>query len=320
MSGIICELTVRDNDRPVTDGVCRFESRRGLNPSPYFGWKQVVDWTLALLLAFPAIPLLMALVVIVRLTSRGPAIFAQSRVGKNGRNFTMYKIRTMCQDAEAATGPVWGQARDPRTTPVGSALRTLHLDELPQLWNVLKGEMSLIGPRPERPEFVPVLSEAIPTYPDRLLVRPGITGLAQLNLPPDTDLESVCRKLVLDCEYIERAGLWLDCRILACTALRIFKLQASWLMGCLALQRDATISATLERTVRTTAPWTGLSPCPSRSCSSRAAFSAPAMEPAAGNSTLSVSHSAHSNEIKRKKSQNCRSAPERPAAKRTADT
>lgn len=157
----------------------------------------------------------------------------------------MYKIRTMRQDAEALTGPVWSQTRDPRATPVGSVLRTLHLDELPQLWNVLKGEMSLIGPRPERPEFVRVLTEAIPAYPLRMLVRPGITGLAQLNLPPDTDLESVCRKLVLDCEYIERAGLWLDCRILACTLLRIFKLRASWLMRCLALKRTATIATTL---------------------------------------------------------------------------
>jgi lipopolysaccharide/colanic/teichoic acid biosynthesis glycosyltransferase len=219
-------------------------TRSSLNLSPYFRWKEIMDWALALMLLCPAIPMVAILIVIVRLTSRGPTIFAQTRMGKNGREFTMYKIRTMRLDAEAATGPVWSQARDSRVTPVGKVLRTLHLDELPQLWNVLKGEMSLIGPRPERPEFVRVLTEAVPAYSDRMMVRPGITGLAQLNLPPDTDLDSVRRKLVLDREYIERADVWFDCRILACTLLRAFKLPESWLMRCFALNRTVMTAAT----------------------------------------------------------------------------
>ena len=128
---------------------------------------------------------------LVRLTSRGPGIYKQARVGKDGRKFMMYKIRTMRQDAEAASGPMWTQAHDPRVTFLGRVLRKLHLDELPQLFNVLKGEMSLVGPRPERPEFVRVLAEAIPGYRNRLAVRPGVTGLAQVNLPPDTDIASV---------------------------------------------------------------------------------------------------------------------------------
>ena len=175
------------------------------------------------MLLIPGLPIIGLLVLLVRLTSRGPGIYGQVRTGQHGRNFMMYKIRTMEQDAEAASGPVWTQARDPRITFVGRVLRNLHLDELPQLLNVLKGEMSLVGPRPERPEFVPVLAEAIPGYRSRLAVPPGVTGLAQLNLPPDSDLTSVCRKLVLDREYIAQAGLWLDLRVLLCTFLRMFK-------------------------------------------------------------------------------------------------
>ena len=141
----------------------------------------------------------------------------------------MYKIRSMRHDAEAASGPKWTQASDPRVTGLGKLLRKLHLDELPQLFNVLKGEMAIAGPRPERPEFVRVLGEAIPGYRNRLAVLPGITGLAQVNLPPDSDLASVERKLVLDCEYIERAGLWLDLRLTLWTFLRIFKMPERWL-------------------------------------------------------------------------------------------
>jgi hypothetical protein len=153
----------------------------------------------------------------------------------------MYKIRTMRHDAEVGTGPVWTQQQDPRVTPVGKVLRKLHLDELPQLFNVLVGDMSLVGPRPERPEFVRVLGEAIPGYRNRLAVRPGITGLAQINLPPDSDLVSVQRKVMLDCEYIERGGLWLDTRLMICTFLRLFKLPEGWLHYLLALRRDARI-------------------------------------------------------------------------------
>ena len=160
---------------------------------------------------------------LVRATSKGPGIYQQMRVGKDGRRFMMYKIRTMRVDAEAASGPVWTQPHDPRVTYLGEILRKLHLDELPQIFNVLRGEMSFVGPRPERPEFVRVLSETVPRYRDRLAVRPGITGLAQINLPPDSDLMSVRRKLALDLDYIERGNLWLDARLFLCTALRVIK-------------------------------------------------------------------------------------------------
>jgi hypothetical protein len=112
---------------------------------------------------------------------------------------------------------------------------------LPQLLNVLKGEMSLVGPRPERPEFVHVLLDAVPGYVNRLAVPPGVTGLAQLNLPPDTDLASVQRKLVLDREYIDRAGVLLDIRLVVCTALRMFKLPERWLLPMLGLGRTVTL-------------------------------------------------------------------------------
>jgi len=153
----------------------------------------------------------------------------------------MYKIRTMRQDAESASGPVWTQVHDPRVTLLGRVLRKLHLDELPQLFNVLKGEMSLVGPRPERPEFVCVLAEAVPGYRDRLAVRPGVTGLAQVNLPPDSDIASVQRKLVLDCEYIEHGGLRMDLRLMLCTFLRIFKTPERWLLAGLGLAREVKV-------------------------------------------------------------------------------
>jgi lipopolysaccharide/colanic/teichoic acid biosynthesis glycosyltransferase len=195
-----------------------------VTPSPFFERKPTVDRLLAAALLVPGMLVIGMLVLLVRLTSRGPAIFRQSRVGKDGRVFTMFKIRTMRCDAENGLGPTWSTANDPRSTPIGRWIRKLHLDELPQLFNVLRGEMSLVGPRPERPEFVCVLEEALPGYRQRVLVRPGVTGLAQLCLPPDTDLCSACRKLVLDLEYVRTATLATDMRVLLCTLLRLPKL------------------------------------------------------------------------------------------------
>jgi lipopolysaccharide/colanic/teichoic acid biosynthesis glycosyltransferase len=124
----------------------------------------------------------------------------------------------MYHNCEWRSGPLWSQVGDPRVTSLGRFLRRTHLDELPQLWNVLKGEMSLVGPRPERPEYVPALSQAIPHYRERLNVRPGVTGLAQVQLPPDTNLNDVRRKLDYDLYYLQHLGLWLDLRILLATA------------------------------------------------------------------------------------------------------
>jgi lipopolysaccharide/colanic/teichoic acid biosynthesis glycosyltransferase len=201
-------------------------------------WKTLLDRGLAILLLIPGLPLLGFLIGLVRLTSRGPGLYSQARVGKAGRVFTMYKLRSMRIDAEAATGPVWSSAgSDSRVTRIGYWLRRLHLDELPQLFNVLRGEMSLVGPRPERPEFVKVLAQQIPDYMDRLLVLPGVTGLAQVNLPPDTDLDSVRRKLALDREYIGDAGLLLDLGIILCTILRVIGLRGGRGVRLLGLQR-----------------------------------------------------------------------------------
>jgi lipopolysaccharide/colanic/teichoic acid biosynthesis glycosyltransferase len=165
-----------------------------------------------------SLPLILVMIALVKLTSRGPAFYAQVRSGRGGRPFRLYKIRTMLPDCEARTGPQWPSPGDPRVTPLGRFLRRTHLDELPQLWNVLRGEMSLIGPRPERPEFVVELEKVVPRYRDRLLVRPGITGLAQVQLPADTDVESVRRKVACDLYYLRHLGLGLDLRILVATA------------------------------------------------------------------------------------------------------
>ena len=166
-------------------------------------------------------PLLLLLAVLVRITSKGAAFLWQERVGQGGRVFRMLKLRSMFEDAEQWTGAVWALEDDPRVTLVGHYLRTLHLDELPQLWNIAWGEMSFIGPRPERPEFVEELSEQIPGYKLRLSVLPGVTGLAQVNLPPDQTHDCVRRKIELDLEYIFTAEPTLDFRIMGCTLLKM---------------------------------------------------------------------------------------------------
>lgn len=187
----------------------------------YFRLSSALGWLAAILLLIPAVPVIGFLIVLVRLTSPGPGIYKQTRVGLGGKPFVMYKIRTMRQDAEAWTGPIWASTADPRMTRLGYLLRRLHLDEFPQLLNVIRGEMALIGPRPERPEFTVTLSRDVPGYLNRLQIKPGITGLAQINLPPDTDLDSVRRKLILDKVYIKEMGPLLDAQILCCTALRL---------------------------------------------------------------------------------------------------
>jgi len=189
------------------------------------------------LLLVPAIPLIGLLALLTRLTSKGTGLYPQTRVGLLGRTFTLYKIRTMRQDAEAGTGPVWAQIKDPRITLLGRILRSTHMDELPQLFNVVKGEMALVGPRPERPEFTQFLAREIPGYVQRLAVRPGISGLAQINLPPDTDVDSVRKKLALDLEYIRTAGLWMDVRILICTAVRLIGIRGLTMATLIGLRR-----------------------------------------------------------------------------------
>jgi lipopolysaccharide/colanic/teichoic acid biosynthesis glycosyltransferase len=194
------------------------EPVRPLRHRWYLSCKYVADLVLAALLTVPAVPLILVAALLVKLTSRGPAFYTQTRVGEDGRLFTIWKIRSMIHNCESLTGPRWSMPGDPRVTRVGAFLRASHLDELPQLLNVLRGEMSLIGPRPERPEFVPELERELPGYWQRLTVRPGVTGLAQVQLPPDSDLTSVRRKLAHDLYYIRHLSPWLDLRLLLCTA------------------------------------------------------------------------------------------------------
>jgi lipopolysaccharide/colanic/teichoic acid biosynthesis glycosyltransferase len=197
--------------------------------------KQTLEFALACVLVGLTWPVILLAMVLVRLTSRGGSIYTQDRLGLNGKPFTIYKIRTMYSDCERLTGPRWSTPRDPRVTPIGRFLRATHIDELPQLLNIFRGEMSLVGPRPERPAIVVGLELAIPCYRDRLQVRPGVTGLAQVQLPPDTDLESVRRKLAYDLYYIERFSLWLDCRLILATALKIAGVPACWFSSLLCI-------------------------------------------------------------------------------------
>ena len=180
-----------------------------------FTWKGVEDKVLGTLLCVAALPLIALIAIGIKLSSRGPVIYPQERVTWNGRRFARYKFRTMPVDAEAASGPVWTPRDESRATSFGKLLRRFSLDELPQLFNVLRGEMSLVGPRPERPEFVDKFRDAIPGYMQKHLVKAGITGWAQVNdLRGDTD---VALRIQYDLYYVEHWSPWFDLRILALT-------------------------------------------------------------------------------------------------------
>lgn len=211
-------------------------------------WKRIFDVTVAVTLLVLLSPVMLIVAALVKLTSRGPVIFKQTRVGLNlrtpgvdrrqknvplepgqedrrvpgsdrrtafsyGRHFTLYKFRTMRIDAEKH-GAQFAVKGDPRVTPIGRLLRKTRLDELPQLWNVLKGEMSLVGPRPERPEFVQGLNQQIPGYIDRLGLKPGLTGVAQILNGYDNEIESFRRKVTLDLHYLRHCSPWNDFKIL----------------------------------------------------------------------------------------------------------
>jgi lipopolysaccharide/colanic/teichoic acid biosynthesis glycosyltransferase len=195
----------------------------------YRSIKPLLDFALALVVLLISAPVILLAVVLVRLNSRGPVIYTQKRVGLRGKVFTIYKIRTMYHDSERTCGPRWSVPGDPRVTPVGRLLRWSHVDELPQLINILMGEMSLVGPRPERPEFLDQLVRALPGYGRRLLVRPGLTGLAQVQHPPDTDIYSVRRKLNYDLYYVDRLNPWLDCRVMLGTVLKCLGIPFAWI-------------------------------------------------------------------------------------------
>jgi len=173
--------------------------------------------SVALLLIAPLLPIL---VLLVRLTP-GPVIYRQTRVGEGGRHFTILKLRTMRANAEEAGSPCYTQVGDERVTHVGRILRRAHLDELPQLWNVLRGEMSIVGPRPERPEFVDLLEETVPFWTRRLLVKPGITGWAQLRCGYAFDDASAAEKLSYDLWYLRNRNVVVDLAICFQTVLSL---------------------------------------------------------------------------------------------------
>ena len=194
-----------------------------LHPTNLKTWqrivKRVVDILVSLIVLFPLMPVWIIVACCLVIDSPGPVFFSQERVGKKGRIFRLYKFRSMIPDAEKDTGPVWASRDDKRTTRVGRVIRKLRLDEVPQFINVLKGEMSLVGPRPERPFFVDQLKGEVRYYTRRLLVRPGITGWAQVKHRYDTSLEDVKEKIRYDLFYLENMSLTLDLKILLRTVI-----------------------------------------------------------------------------------------------------
>ena len=226
-------------DEPVTIHVVpdllRFASLRGgieqfegmpfihLRESPLYGWnrlaKRVFDFLFSATVLAVIWPVLLLLAAAVKVSSRGPVFYRQERMGLDGRRFEMLKFRTMDADAEVRSGPVWARPSDQRRTGLGAFLRRLSLDELPQFWNVLRGDMSVVGPRPERPVFVERFRQTVPGYMLRHKVKSGITGWAQVNgLRGNTSLE---KRIQYDIEYIERWSVWLDFKIIAMTVVRV---------------------------------------------------------------------------------------------------
>ena len=178
------------------------------------GIKRFIDLILSILFFVIGLPFYIIFGLLIKLDSKGPVLFKQIRTGLRNNSFLLYKFRSMRFRAEVNTGPVWTAQNDPRITKVGQFLRRFRLDEFPQLLNVLKGDTSFVGPRPERPFFVEKLKQEYPFYMHRLKVRPGITGWAQIKHRYDEHLEDVREKLRYDFYYIENVGLWLDLKII----------------------------------------------------------------------------------------------------------
>jgi len=207
---------------------------------------RTLNFFLALLGLVALLPVLLLIALMIRLTSRGPVLYTQLRIGLDrrlplddtqnqrrerdlgGQPFTIYKFRTMRVDAEDHSGAIWAQQRDPRVTPIGQLLRQYRLDELPQLLNVLRGDMNIVGPRPERPTIFAELREHIAEYPLRQRAKPGITGLAQINHHYDRSLEDVRTKVHYDLEYIRRQSVAEDLRIMLKTVPVILLRRGGW--------------------------------------------------------------------------------------------
>ena len=175
--------------------------------------RNTVHRIVALVGALFSLPIAIVTAILIKLDSRGPILYKQERVGKNGGTFTVMKFRSMRTDAEKA-GPVWATEDDDRTTRVGKIIRKLRIDEIPQFWNILRGEMDFVGPRPERPHFVSQLAEEIPYFEQRHLIAPGLTGWAQIKYPYGASIEDARQKLQYDLYYIKNQSLMLDAIIL----------------------------------------------------------------------------------------------------------
>jgi lipopolysaccharide/colanic/teichoic acid biosynthesis glycosyltransferase len=249
-------LTVRVDH---AHGIAGLEMPRTL-PGIYGIFKHLLDFSLAFMMLLLAAPVVLLAALAVKFTSRGPMLYCQTRLGRGGKPYTIYKIRTMTHDCERSSGVRWASTNDPRVTRVGRFLRRMHLDELPQLWNVLRGDMSLVGPRPERPEFVANLVNAVPRYRERMLVRPGLTGLAQVQLPADTDLASVGLKLAYDVYYVEHMSFSLDVRILFATVIYVFGLPFSWSRFLFAIPAGEPVERAFRRTTAQPSPVPELNP------------------------------------------------------------
>lgn len=191
------------------------------------GLKRAIDALSAVIGLIVALPIMLLVAVAVKTTSRGPVFYHQSRVGQRGRVFVVHKFRSMREDAEKGTGAVWATKQDNRVTRVGRFLRLTRLDELPQLWNVLRGDMSLVGPRPERPEFVSSLTKDIPFYGQRHTIRPGLTGWAQVLYTYGASVEDALEKLQYDLFYIKNRSLALDLFIIAKTVKTVLMRQGA---------------------------------------------------------------------------------------------
>lgn len=184
--------------------------------------KRFIDIVLSFAALIILSPLFFMTAILIKMTSKGPVFYTQLRVGKDGQLFYILKFRTMRVDAEKETGAVWAKDNDPRLIPTGKFIRKTHLDEIPQFLNVLRGEMSIVGPRPERPFFVEKFKQEIPDYEKRLSVKPGITGMAQVWHKYDETIQDVKKKIKYDLLYIKRICLWTDLGIMLRTIRVVF--------------------------------------------------------------------------------------------------
>jgi lipopolysaccharide/colanic/teichoic acid biosynthesis glycosyltransferase len=229
---------------------------------PYPALKYALDYAVAAVLLVPALPVIAACWLMIKLTSPGPGFYLQTRLGHNGRPYRIIKLRSMHHNCELFSGVTWAAKTDARVFRFGKFLRATHLDELPQLFNVLLGHMSLVGPRPERPEVIQAkgLERLVAGYRHRLQVRPGVTGLAQVQLPPDLDVASVRHKVVYDLYYVQHLSFWLDVRIAFATLFKAAGAPPEWLRRGFFLPHRGTVARVYYDRVSIPAP--DLAPAP----------------------------------------------------------